>query len=93
MGKTDRSLIQELLEGKIDVVTFTSASTARNFATILGDDLERISKGTLFASIGPVTTRAAKEAGMEMQIEAAEYTVPGLIAAIQAHFGNDPAQT
>ncbi len=93
MGQPDESVIADLAKGKIDVVTFTSASTARNFATILGDDLEKIPKGTLFASIGPVTTRAAKEAGMDIQIEAGQYTIPHLIAAIQAHFQTNPAET
>lgn len=93
MGQPDESVIADLMEGKIDVVMFTSASTARNFATIVGDDLEKIPKGTLFASIGPVTTRTANEAGMEIQIEAGQYTIPHLIAAIQAHFETNPAET
>jgi uroporphyrinogen III methyltransferase/synthase len=93
MGQPDESAIADLIEGKIDVVTFTSASTARNFTTILGDDFAKIPKKTLFASIGPVTTRVAKEAGMEIHIEAGQYTIPHLLAAIQAHFRNHPAGT
>jgi len=84
-GDPDRSVIQELLDGRIDVVTFTSASTARNFAAILGNDLKRIPPRTLFASIGPATTREAREMGLDVQIEAAEHTLPHLIGAIRAH--------
>ena len=86
----DRSVIQRLLDGDIDAVTFTSASTARNFAAILGDDLKRIPASTLIASIGPMTTRAAREVGLDVHIEAAEYTVPQLVGAIQAHFKSHP---
>ena len=88
----DRSIIQMLLDGEIDVVTFTSASTARNFAAILADDVKRIPASTLFASIGPVTTSAAREAGLNVQIEAAEYTVRELIGAIRAHFQSNIAR-
>jgi len=91
MADPDRSVIQMLLGGEIHVVTFTSASTARNFAAILGEGLKRIPQSTLFASIGPVTTSAAREAGLDVHIEAAEYTIPDLLGAIRARFQSNPA--
>jgi uroporphyrinogen-III synthase len=70
---------------KPDVITFTSSSTARNFATLLGmhgrDARAYIGKAKL-ASIGPVTSATLTELGLRVDIEAKKYTIPGLIAAI-----------
>jgi len=40
-------------------------------------------KAVQFASIGPITSATLRELGMPVQIEAREYTIPGLIHAIQ----------
>jgi len=66
--------------GEIDWVTFTSGSTVRYFAELVGADLG----GARVASIGPVTSRMAREMGMRVDVEAAEYTIPGLLAALRA---------
>ena len=39
------------------------------------------------ASIGPITSQTMRELGMNVDIEAKDYDIPGLIAAIRAHFG------
>jgi uroporphyrinogen-III synthase len=76
-----------------DVITFTSSSTVRNFVALLGKDMwrgrPRLRKanqldGIRFASIGPVTSSALRELGLPVDIEAKEYTIPGLIEAIAA---------
>lgn len=82
----DPVAIKMLLDGEIDAVTFTSASTARNFAAVLGDDLEKIPASVAFASIGPVTAAAARKAGLTVHVEAAQHTIPHLIASLIAHF-------
>jgi uroporphyrinogen-III synthase len=68
------------------VVTFTSSSTARNFVDLAGEKaaLAASRQGTRFASIGPVTSGTLRELGLPVDIEASEYTIPGLIAAIVA---------
>jgi uroporphyrinogen III methyltransferase/synthase len=38
------------------------------------------------ASIGPVTTQAARAAGLDVVVEASESTIPGLVSAIVDHF-------
>jgi len=38
------------------------------------------------ACIGPVTTKTAENAGLKVDIMAEEYTVDGLIAALEKHF-------
>ena len=64
------------------VITFTSSSTVRNFVTLLGKNavLERFRPR--FASIGPVTSATLRELGLPVDIEARQYTIPGLIQAI-----------
>jgi uroporphyrinogen-III synthase len=63
------------------LVTFTSSSTAKNFAALLGRTAASL-KTVQFASIGPVTSATLRELGMPVAIEASEYTMSGLIRAI-----------
>jgi uroporphyrinogen III methyltransferase/synthase len=76
-----------LLEGRIDVVTFASASAVRNFVRIYGSDQAvDLLKRTTVAAIGPVTADAARQLGIEVTVQPAVYTVAGLVDAIAAHF-------
>jgi uroporphyrinogen-III synthase len=65
-----------------DVITFTSSSTVRNFVDLLGKDHSQVLKSVKLASIGPVTSGTLRELGLRVDIEAREYTIPGLIKAI-----------
>jgi len=70
------------------VITFTSSSTVRNFIALAGKRMgQRASRTSnhdlLFASIGPVTSATLRELGLPVDIEAREYTIPGLIGAIR----------
>lgn len=69
-----------LKEGKVDIVTFTSSSTVKNFLSLVG--LKNLHPKINFASIGPVTTQTAKELGLKIRIEAKEHTVDGLVETI-----------
>ena len=70
--------------GKIDVVTFTSSSTVRNLATLLGGDFSAL-RGAVVACIGPSTGESAAEAGLPPQVVAEQHSVPGLVAALRAY--------
>jgi len=70
-----------LISNKIDVVTFTSASTVKNFVKSLGKHAELLNK-VLIASIGPVTSEAAIKLGLRVDVEAKEQTIAGLVEAI-----------
>jgi len=78
---------QLLLEGKIDIVTFTSSSTVRNLVSLLGDD-KHVLDNTIIACIGPVTAAAAAELGLKVDIVAGEHTIPGLVDAIMQKYNN-----
>jgi uroporphyrinogen-III synthase len=64
------------------IVTFTSSSTAKNFAELLGDGKAGSLSSVQFASIGPVTSATLRELRMLVAIEAREFTMGGLIRAI-----------
>jgi uroporphyrinogen III methyltransferase/synthase len=62
-----------------DYVTFTSSSTVRNLTEALGD---RFPARARVVSIGPVTSEAAREAGLEVHVEAVRHDVDGLVEAL-----------
>src|SRR5580658_5585796 len=64
------------------IVTFTSSSTAKNFAELLGNSKASALNRVQFASIGPVTSTTLRELQMPVAIEAREFTMGGLIRAI-----------
>ena len=79
----DEAAAARLLAARPSVITFTSGSTARNFRGLLDDQrFATLKDFTVFASIGPQTTAAAKEAGIPIAIEAARHDLDGLVDAI-----------
>jgi len=80
-----------------DVITFTSSSTAKNFIALLNPGAlsadaatVKLIEGVTLASIGPVTSATLREVGLPVHLEAAQYTIPGLVQAIVRHFGAKP---
>jgi len=73
-----------LAAGEIDVVTFTSSSTVTNFMAIL--DGAAALGGAKVACIGPKTAATARAAGLTVDIEAVEQTMPGLVQSIEDYF-------
>jgi uroporphyrinogen III methyltransferase/synthase len=67
-----------------DWATFTSASSARFFCEAAGGADAVRDSGLQLASIGPITTQALRDLGLEPHIEAAEHTPAGLVAALVA---------
>ena len=79
----DNIVLDKLKDGEVDIVTFTSASTVKNFVKIIGEDnLSSFKDNVQFASIGPITNESAEEMNIEISIKAEEYTIPGLVQAI-----------
>jgi uroporphyrinogen-III synthase len=64
------------------IVTFTSSSTAKNFAELMGNVKAVSLNRVQFASIGPVTSATLRELQLPVAIEAREFTTGGLIRAI-----------
>ncbi|MFZ0276401.1 MAG: uroporphyrinogen-III synthase [Candidatus Sulfotelmatobacter sp.] len=84
MPKSSRPRLRSLLGNprqRPQVVTFTSSSTVRNFVALLGRRSAKLD-GIRLASIGPVTSSTLREVGLRVDIEAKEFTIPGLVEAI-----------
>ncbi len=73
---------RQLARHGADLVTFTSPSTVQNFARLLPQGLP----GVKAATIGPITTTAARQAGWDVAVEAQEYNIRGLVKAIVRYF-------
>ena len=69
---------------RADIVTFTSSSTVRNFLAIT----EQVPP--VVAAIGPITADTARDAGLTVDIEAAEHTIDGLLDAVVAWAATAP---
>jgi len=83
----EADLYRMLLDRQIDAITFTSASTVRNLATILGpDQTADLLRTTVVACIGPVTAEAAQRLGIHTTVMPARYTIPDLVDALIEHF-------
>jgi len=80
------ALARDILAGRVDVITFTSSSTVHHFAQAVGADAARSGRFAA-AVIGPITAGTAREYGMRVEIEAAEFTAAGLVDALVRHFG------
>ncbi len=72
-----------LRERRVDWLTFTSASTARNLIDLLGEE-SALLQSVRVASIGPVTSEACEALGLAVTAEAADPSLPSLVAAIAA---------
>jgi uroporphyrinogen-III synthase len=90
LPRSSRERVRTLLNNprrRPHVVTFTSSSTVRNFVKLLGGRPPRTALRRIqFASIGPVTSATLREFGLPVDVEAAEFTIPGLTCAIAEHF-------
>jgi uroporphyrinogen III methyltransferase/synthase len=67
--------------GRADAITFTSSSTVSRFVTAFGAD----AVPPVVACIGPITATTARDHGLAVTVEAAEHTIPGLVAALREH--------
>jgi uroporphyrinogen-III synthase len=70
-----------------DAITFTSASTARHLEAMLAASAVSLPAKIPVASIGPVTSEALRELGMNPTVEAEEPTIAALVKALVRYFG------
>ena len=79
---------QALKQRQIDVVTFASSKTVRNFYQLLQQQLsssnavQSMLADVCIASIGPQTSKTCRELLGRIDLEAKEYTLEGLTTAI-----------
>jgi len=80
--RDDSGARRRLLEEGADLITFTSSSTVENFLA-LGLPWPA---GMKVASIGPVTSKTARDGGLEVAVEARRHDIPGLVDAVRKFF-------
>ena len=78
-GEGAERLARTIESGKLDLATFTSGSAVRGYVDAIGEDLARHVPAV---SMGPQTSEALREAGIEVKAEARESTLDGLVSAV-----------
>lgn len=82
------TLLRDLFGGKIDVVTFTSPSSAKNLFKIaerhgLADKLRmHLNDRVIVAAIGPVTGRSLNELGVKVDATPKRYVAEAMLASV-----------
>ncbi|MDQ2867347.1 MAG: uroporphyrinogen-III C-methyltransferase [Verrucomicrobiota bacterium] len=66
-----------------DLIAFTSSSTVENFLALKLPWPAQMK----VASIGPITSAAAREHGLHVEVEAKQHDIPGLVQATRKFFG------
>ena len=76
----------ELESGDVDMVTFTSSSTVRNFLTMVDaadqEELERLMSGVNIAAIGPITAKTVTDSGLKVDVQPEQHTIEAMIREI-----------
>jgi porphobilinogen synthase len=78
--------IRTALEQGVDVIAFTSASIVDVFVNSVGPD----TRGAVVCCIGPATAEACQRAGIKVDVEGTEHTIPGLIDAMSRYYAEKP---
>jgi len=82
-------LLHKMSHSEVDVITFTSSSTVKNFVTVMDQtNWREYLNQIMIACIGPITSQTAKEYGLQVDVEATEYTIEALINEIEIHIQN-----
>ena len=83
----DRGRLSAMLAGSGDCIAFTSPSTVKNLARLFDThDLGPVLQGITIACIGPITSAAAAEYGLRVDIEPTQQTVHDLAFAIANYY-------
>ncbi|HUF25625.1 MAG TPA: uroporphyrinogen-III C-methyltransferase [Gemmatimonadaceae bacterium] len=87
-GSTGAAEVISAVEaGRVDVVTFTSASSVNAYVDAVGPAL---ASRVPAATIGPVTTAAARSAGIDVVVEATESTIAALVSTMASQLDQSP---
>ena len=79
-------LVEAMEVGAIDMVTFTSSSTVKNFFNALPEGIrETLIPKITAASIGPATTKTIEEFGLTPAVVPVNATIPDFVEAIKKH--------
>jgi uroporphyrinogen III methyltransferase/synthase len=77
-------LRERIENGTADAILFTSGSTVTSTLDALGADGKQLLERIRIGSIGPMTSKVLVAQGLKPTVEAAVYTVDGLLDALEA---------
>lgn len=79
---------QALEQHQLDAVVFSSPSTVRNLAALVGGvtQLQTMLADLAVASIGPVTTKACQELGLKITVEPKQATLDDIVSKLEDYF-------
>ncbi len=81
--KISQETLNQILDGQVDYLTFTSSSTVQNFVMQIGkEQIEGLKNKVTVACIGPITADTARAAGFSVGVSARIYTIDGLLEVI-----------
>jgi uroporphyrinogen III methyltransferase/synthase len=90
-GRKDELRV-ELESGAVDMLTFTSSSTVKNFLTMVDaadqQELEKLLSGVKIAAIGPITAKTVTDSGLQVDVQPETHTIPSMIQAIVEYYQN-----
>lgn len=87
LAAKDEKAAAAILADPPDVCTFASPSALRNFFVLMGEDEARsVLARSRIAVIGEVTRRAVESRKLRVDIMPRQFTVPGMLDAIESHF-------
>jgi len=75
-------IAEQLAQGSLHTLTFTSPSTVQRLHQALGSRASALLSAARLASIGPITSEAMRALGLPVHVEAKEYTAAGLVDAL-----------
>ncbi|MBI2252454.1 MAG: uroporphyrinogen-III synthase, partial [Armatimonadetes bacterium] len=72
-------LIKLFKENKINLITFTSSSTVKNFDGLIGKEIKDLLKNVKILCIGPITAKTAYDLGYKVNALPEEYSISGMV--------------
>src|SRR6476659_6276258 len=86
----DPEHLERVRGGKVDAITFTASSTVTGFCDLVGDLPD---PQPLVISIGPITSRTARDRGLRVDTEADPHTIDGVVDALLAELARPMPQS
>ncbi len=99
---TDRKLaakfVDDLAEGKIDAIFFSSSLGVKNFCHMLnelypGKELNKLIEKTVTVAIGPTTAKTLADANVKVNVMPKKSTIDDAIEALIAYWNRDKANS
>ena len=91
LGHGGDDVASMLAAGTIEAITFTSPSTAQNFMRRLAEEngQTNLLNTICLAAIGPVTAKAMRKLGLQVNVMPEKYTLPELVEALEIYFDRE----